>query len=132
VRETHTDHGMPIRAALDQMLGAYIDTLPVDRRRLLARYRIIDAARKVVGVGSVGTGCWVILLEGVDNEDPLFLQVNEAQPSVLAPYVDIAMAIDNHGQWVWSASEPPRARPTSFSAGARSTAATSTSASSPT
>ena len=132
VRETHTDHGVPIRAALDQMLGAYIDTLPVDRRRLLARYRIIDAARKVVGVGSVGTGCWVILLEGVDNEDPLFLQVNEAQPSVLAPYVDIAMAIDNHGQWVWSASEPPRARPTSFSAGARSTAATSTSASSPT
>ena len=91
VRETHTDHGVPIRAALDQMLGAYIGTLPIDRRRLLARYRIIDAARKVVGVGSVGTGCWVILLEGVDNEDPLFLQVKEAQPSVLAPYVDIAM-----------------------------------------
>jgi uncharacterized protein (DUF2252 family) len=100
VRETHTDHGVPIRAALDQMLGAYIDTLPVDRRRLLARYRIIDAARKVVGVGSVGMGCWVILLEGVDNEDPLFLQVKEAQPSVLAPYVDIAIAMDNHGQRV--------------------------------
>jgi uncharacterized protein (DUF2252 family) len=100
VRETHTDHGVPIRAALDQMLGAYIDTLPLDRRRLLARYRIIDAARKVVGVGSVGTGCWVILLEGVDSEDPLFLQVKEAQPSVLAPYVDLALAIDNHGQRV--------------------------------
>jgi hypothetical protein len=53
-----------------------------------------------VGVGSVGTGCWVILLEGVDNEDPLFLQVKEARPSVLAPYVDIAMEIDNDGQRV--------------------------------
>jgi hypothetical protein len=100
VRETHTDHGVPVRAALDQMLIAYIDTLPVDRRRLLARYRIVDAARKVVGVGSVGTGCWVILLEGVDNEDPLFLQVKEAQPSVLAPYVDLALSFDNHGQRV--------------------------------
>jgi len=54
----------------------------------------------VVGVGSVGTGCWLILLEGVDNEDPLFLQVKEAQPSVLAPYVDLALSFDNHGQRV--------------------------------
>jgi uncharacterized protein (DUF2252 family) len=100
VRETHTDTGVPIRAALDLMLGAYIETLPVDRRRLLARYRIIDAARKVVGVGSVGTGCWVILLEGVDNEDPLFLQVKEAQPSVLAAHVDLTLPFDNHGQRV--------------------------------
>jgi uncharacterized protein (DUF2252 family) len=100
VRETHTDHGIPIRAALDRMLIAYIETLPVDRRRLLARYRIVDAARKVVGVGSVGTGCWVILLEGVDDEDPLFLQVKEAQPSVLAAYVDLALPFDNQGQRV--------------------------------
>jgi uncharacterized protein (DUF2252 family) len=100
VRETHTDHGIPIRAALDQMLIAYIETLPVDRRRLLARYRIVDAARKVVGVGSVGTGCWVILLEGVDDEDPLFLQVKEAQPSVLAAHVDLALPFDNQGQRV--------------------------------
>ncbi len=100
VRETHTDTGVPIRAALDLMLGAYIETLPVDRRRLLSRYRIIDAARKVVGVGSVGTGCWVILLEGVDNEDPLFLQVKEAQPSVLAAHVDLTLPFDNHGQRV--------------------------------
>ena len=100
VRETHTDHGIPIRAALDQMLIAYIETLPVDRRRLLARYRIVDAARKVVGVGSVGTGCWVILLEGVDDEDPLFLQVKEAQPSVLAAHVDLDLPFDNQGQRV--------------------------------
>jgi uncharacterized protein (DUF2252 family) len=100
VRETHTDTGVPIRAALDLMLGAYIETLPVDRRRLLSRYRIIDAARKVVGVGSVGTGCWVILLEGVDGEDPLFLQVKEAQPSVLAAHVDLTLPFENHGQRV--------------------------------
>lgn len=100
VRETHIDSGTPVREALNKMLGAYIDSLPLDRRRLLARYRIIDVARKVVGVGSVGTGCWVLLLQGVDTDDPLFLQVKEAQPSVLAPYVDIALAFDNHGQRV--------------------------------
>ncbi len=55
----------------------------------MSRYRLVDAARKVVGVGSVGTGCWVVLLQGVDDDDPLFLQVKEAQPSVLAPYVDL-------------------------------------------
>jgi hypothetical protein len=53
-----------------------------------------------VGVGSVGTGCWVILLEGVDDEDPLFLQVKEAQPSVLAAHVDLALPFDNQGQRV--------------------------------
>jgi hypothetical protein len=100
VRETHTDTGVPIRAALDLMLRGYIETLPVDRRRLLARYRIVDAARKVVGVGSVGTGCWVILLEGVDDDDPLFLQVKEAQPSVLASHVDLTLPFASHGQRV--------------------------------
>jgi hypothetical protein len=73
------------------MLGAYIDTLPVDRRRLLARYRIIDAARKVVGVGSVGTRCWIVLMRGRDAGDPLFLQVKEAGPSVLRKYLPAAM-----------------------------------------
>ncbi len=100
VHESHTDTGVPIRAALDLMLKAYIETLPVDRRRLLARYRIVDAARKVVGVGSVGTGCWVILLEGVDDDDPLFLQVKEARPSVLASHVDLTLPFANHGQRV--------------------------------
>jgi len=58
-----------------------------DRRPLLSRYRIADVARKVVGVGSVGTRCWVLFLVGNHHEDPLFLQVKEAQPSVLAPYL---------------------------------------------
>jgi uncharacterized protein (DUF2252 family) len=100
VRETHTEKGRPIRDALNDMLHAYVDSLSVDRRRLLARYRIVDVARKVVGVGSVGTECWVILLQGIDSDDPLFLQVKQAQPSVLAPYVDLKLSIDNQGERV--------------------------------
>ena len=100
VRETHTDAGTPSNVALDRMLQSYINSKSDDRRRLLARYRIVDSARKVVGVGSVGTGCWVVLLQGVDEDDPLFLQVKEAQASVLAPYVDYKMPFTNNGQRV--------------------------------
>ncbi|MCF8531942.1 MAG: DUF2252 domain-containing protein [Reyranella sp.] len=100
VRETHLENGTPVNEALDVMLRSYIESLSYDRRKLLSRYRIVDSARKVVGVGSVGTGCWVILLQGIDNDDPLFLQVKQAQASVLAPYVDGKLPFDNHGQRV--------------------------------
>ena len=100
VRETHLENGTPINEALDMMLRSYIESLPYDRRKLLSRYRIVDAARKVVGVGSVGTGCWVILLQGVDSDDPLFLQVKQAQTSVLAPYVEGKMPFDDQGRRV--------------------------------
>jgi hypothetical protein len=100
VRETHTEQGTPIDVALDRMLRLYLDSLTDDRRRLLSRYRIVDVARKVVGVGSVGTACWVILLQGIDSDDPLFLQVKEAQPSVLAPHVDYKLPFDNQGRRV--------------------------------
>lgn len=100
VRETHTEKGTPVRAALNEMLAAYVSSLSLDRQRLLARYRLVDAARKVVGVGSVGTACWVLLLQGVDDDDPLFLQVKEAKPSVLAPYVDLRLSVANEGQRV--------------------------------
>ena len=66
-------------------LTAYRETLPDERRVLLARYRLVDAALKVVGVGSVGTRCAVALLLAADN-DPLLLQIKEARPSVLEPY----------------------------------------------
>jgi uncharacterized protein (DUF2252 family) len=98
VRETHTPAGMPAEEALDHMLRSYLASLPNDRRRLLARYRIVDSVRKVVGVGSVGTGCWVVLLQGVDHDDPLFLQVKEAQDSVLAPHVNFKSPFANHGE----------------------------------
>src|SRR5215831_3001432 len=86
VRETHTTDGVPIMKALDMVLRSYLPTLNPDRRRLLARYQVLDVARKVVGVGSVGTRCWIIFLGGNQRDDPLFLQVKEAQPSVLATY----------------------------------------------
>jgi uncharacterized protein (DUF2252 family) len=66
---------------------SYRQTLQDDRRHLLERFEIIDAARKVVGVGSVGTRCFIVLLQGRDAQDPLFLQVKEATASVLEPYV---------------------------------------------
>ena len=66
-----------------RILESYLGSLPGDRRRLLERYRYVDLARKVVGVGSVGTRCWVILLLGRDSSDPLFLQAKEASRSVL-------------------------------------------------
>jgi len=100
VRETHSEKGTPIRDALNQMLAAYVGSLALDRQRLLARYRLVDVARKVVGVGSVGTACWVLLLQGVDDDDPLFLQVKEAKASVLAPYVDLRLSTNNEGQRV--------------------------------
>ncbi|HTZ45014.1 MAG TPA: DUF2252 domain-containing protein [Jatrophihabitans sp.] len=73
--------------ALTGLLRSYRRTLPSDRRVLLDRYTFIDMARKVVGVGSVGTRCWIVLMEGRDGMDPLFLQVKEAQPSVLAEHL---------------------------------------------
>jgi len=67
-------------------LREYRLTLETDRRRLLEGYQFIELARKVVGVGSVGTRAWIALFLGRDNVDPLFLQLKEAQPSVLEAY----------------------------------------------
>jgi len=86
VRETRTEDGRPVAEAVARVLARYLESLPEDRRVLLDRYRVVDVARKVVGVGSVGTRCWVLLMAGNGPEDPLFLQFKEAQPSVLAPY----------------------------------------------
>jgi uncharacterized protein (DUF2252 family) len=83
---THIDH----QQLIDTVAGAlrsYRHSLQPDRRSLLERYRFVDLARKVVGVGSVGTRCWVALLVGNDAEDPLFLQVKEAEASVLEPHL---------------------------------------------
>ena len=73
--------------ALHDQFRAYRATLQDDRRRLLERFEIVDAARKVVGVGSVGTRAFIVLLQGRDGQDPLFLQIKEATTSVLEPYV---------------------------------------------
>ncbi|HZP28506.1 MAG TPA: DUF2252 domain-containing protein [Acidimicrobiia bacterium] len=75
-----------ITAALAERFAAYRETLSDDTRRLVDGYRIVDMAHKVVGVGSVGTRCWIVLLLGRRDDDPLFLQIKEAQESVLEPY----------------------------------------------
>ena len=72
--------------ATASLFGQYKETLEDDRRELLERYEVVDIARKVVGVGSVGTRCIIVLLLGRDADDPLFLQIKEAGPSVLEPY----------------------------------------------
>jgi uncharacterized protein (DUF2252 family) len=69
------------------LLRSYRRTLETDRRHLLEQFRYVDLARKVVGVGSVGTRAWIALFLGIDGQDPLFLQVKEAQPSVLEQFV---------------------------------------------
>ena len=87
VRQTHTEDGLPIREAISVFLQSYFTSLADDRISLLKRYRIVDVARKVVGVGSVGTRCWVVFLAGNHSDDPLFLQLKETEASVLAPFV---------------------------------------------
>ena len=88
-----------VEALLAEVLERYGETLKGDRRRLLETYTLRHVAHKVVGVGSVGTRAWILLLTGRDDEDPLFLQAKEAQASVLEPYAG-ASEFDNHGQRV--------------------------------
>ena len=93
------------RAALERQFRGLIErygrTLASDRRTLLEDYRLADVARKVVGVGSVGTRCWIFLLLGRDDQDPLFLQAKEADASVLAAHVG-ASRYRNQGERVVS------------------------------
>jgi uncharacterized protein (DUF2252 family) len=100
VRAKHLPDGTPVTEALETMLRSYLASLPEDRRRLLSRYRIVDVARKVVGVGSVGTSCWVVLLEEQGADSPLFLQIKEARESVLARYLDSQRSIKQQGRRV--------------------------------
>ncbi|MCQ4120611.1 DUF2252 domain-containing protein [Rhodococcus tibetensis] len=69
-------------------LDTYAQTLQKDRRLLYDQFHLVQIARKVVGVGSVGTRTWIVLMLGADDSDPLFLQVKEAKPSVLSAYVE--------------------------------------------
>jgi uncharacterized protein (DUF2252 family) len=85
--------------ALHGHLRSYRKTLERDRRVLLERFRVVDFARKVVGVGSVGTSAWIALLLGRDDEDPLFLQLKEAEASVLEQFLG-AGKLHNHGERV--------------------------------
>lgn len=85
--------------ALRGLVALYASSLPDDRRGLLGRYRLSRLARKVVGVGSVGTESWILLMEPRDGREPLFLQAKQAGPSVLAGYLRPS-AYDNQGERV--------------------------------
>jgi uncharacterized protein (DUF2252 family) len=84
---------------LHELLRRYRQSLQSDRRILLEEYRLVDLARKVVGVGSVGTRAWIALMIGRDETDPLFLQFKEAQSSVLEEFT-AKSGYANHGERV--------------------------------
>jgi uncharacterized protein (DUF2252 family) len=83
--------------SLHQLLREYRESLEFDRRVLLEQFELMDFARKVVGVGSVGTRCWIALLLGRDGQDPLFLQIKEAEASVLEEFAGPS-EFSNHGE----------------------------------
>jgi hypothetical protein len=91
--------GVDLEAQLRSLVAKYRRTLQPDRRVLLEQFEFADMARKVVGVGSVGTRCWIVLMLGRDETDPLFLQVKEAEESVLARYAG-ASKYANQGERV--------------------------------
>jgi uncharacterized protein (DUF2252 family) len=86
-------------SAIGRAYEEYAASTPHHMQVLLSRFRIVDIAIKVVGVGSVGTRCWVVLLEGRDEADPLFLQIKEAVPSVLEEHLEPSR-YPHHGQRV--------------------------------
>jgi uncharacterized protein (DUF2252 family) len=94
-----TEDAAAFESQLLGLIATYRRTLETDRRFLFETFRYADLARKVVGVGSVGTRCWILLMFGRDESDPLFLQVKEAQTSVLSRFVG-ASKYTNQGQRV--------------------------------
>jgi uncharacterized protein (DUF2252 family) len=99
LEELQDERPETVERELRGLLRVYRQSLEHDRRQLVDGYRLVHLARKVVGVGSVGTRAWVVLLVGRDADDPLFLQFKEADPSVLEPYAG-ASRYENHGERV--------------------------------
>jgi uncharacterized protein (DUF2252 family) len=90
VRDLHVTYGLraeEVEPVIHNQFRAFRATLQDDRRHLLERFEVVDAARKVVGVGSVGTRAFIVLLQGRDEQDPLFLQIKEATASVLEDHL---------------------------------------------
>jgi len=97
VTELFSDAGAnELFAQLRGLLRSYRRTLQSDRKHLLEDFTLVDMARKVVGVGSVGTRAWILLMEGVDGTDPVFLQAKEAQASVMEDFAGASL-YRNHG-----------------------------------
>ncbi len=92
-------HDPAVLGHTNELMESYMSSLTEERRQLMRGFRFVDAARKVVGVGSVGTRCFMVLLEGRVNGGPLFLQVKEAEESILEPFVGPS-TLAHHGQRV--------------------------------
>jgi uncharacterized protein (DUF2252 family) len=109
-RELVSDaRGEDLHERMRELLGRYRESLKGDRRHLFDSYAFADLARKVVGIGSVGTRCWVVLMMGRDGRDPLFLQAKEAEPSVLEPHAGASRYSNDgervvQGQWLMQAA----------------------------
>ena len=88
-----------LTATMQRLIRSYRETLATDRQHLLDQFQLLQVARKVVGVGSVGSQAWILLLIGRDQDDPLFLQAKEAQPSVLERFTQNCQ-YSNQGQRV--------------------------------
>jgi uncharacterized protein (DUF2252 family) len=99
VEELRDEPAETIEREIRGLLRTYRQSLEHDRRQLVDAYRFVHLAHKVVGVGSVGTRAWIVLLVGRDDDDPLFLQFKEADSSVLEPYAG-ASRYENHGERV--------------------------------
>jgi len=93
------DVNAELMSRMGELMAAYRESLVSDRQHLFDQFRFLELARKVVGVGSVGTRAWILLLEGVDGNDPLFLQAKEAQSSVLEQFLGVS-EYSNHGERV--------------------------------
>ncbi|MGZ4715782.1 MAG: DUF2252 domain-containing protein, partial [Acidimicrobiales bacterium] len=96
------DH-IALANAADQirmLYEGYLASLSPELQTLMNRFELVDVARKVVGVGSVGTRCWIALFEGGADDDPLLLQIKEAQPSVIEQELHIDSIYRNHGERV--------------------------------
>jgi uncharacterized protein (DUF2252 family) len=99
IEDLAQEHREEIFDQLRERLQVYRDALPYDRRALMEQFHLVDFARKVVGVGSVGTRAWIALLFGRDLDDPLFLQLKEAEASVLERFLTRSR-FSNHGERV--------------------------------
>lgn len=107
------DDANRIAAGIRQAFDSYRASVSDARRALLDQYEIVDMARKVVGVGSVGTRCYVILLRGKSRDDVLFLQVKQAEASVLEPHLGVS-SYPNHGHRVVAGQRLLQALPDTF------------------
>jgi uncharacterized protein (DUF2252 family) len=99
---------------IEKFLNTYLKSITYEKQLLLSQYRITDVVRKVVGVGSIGIKCWVVLLEGTHALDPIFLQIKEARDSVLQKYFEGSYTFQNNGHRIVAGQRVMQCSPDTF------------------